>query len=56
MRNFNDFEKSRLYKSVKEKAALEYVPRWLKKGLNIEDVAEALELDIEFVRKAAEQK
>ncbi|WGV26346.1 hypothetical protein [Halotia branconii] len=38
---------------AKEEGKLEVVPRVLKLGLSLEQIAEALELDIEVVRKAA---
>ena len=44
---------TRVYQEAQQDAKLETVPRLLKMGLTLEQVAEALDLDIEVVRIAA---
>ncbi len=56
MLNLSDFKKSRLYQSVREETWLELVPKLLKRGLSIEEIAETLEMDVEEIRKAAQQQ
>ena len=41
---------------VKEEAKLEAIPRLLKMGLSVEQIAEALELKVEVVKKAVEKQ
>ena len=41
---------------VKEEAKLEAVPRLLKMGLSVKQIAEALELKVEVVKKALEKQ
>lgn len=52
-----DLKETRFYKDVKEEGELEAkfksVPRLLKKGLSLEDIAEALELDLKLAGMAA---
>ena len=43
---------TRVYQEAQQDAKLETVPRLLKMGLTLEQVAEALDLDIEVVRQA----
>lgn len=47
---------TRVYQEAQEEAKLEAVPRLLKMGLTLEQVAEALDLDIEVVRQAVPQQ
>ena len=47
---------TRVYQEAQQEAKLETIPRLLKMGLSIEQIAEALDLDIETVRKAAPQQ
>lgn len=55
-----EWEQTRFYQEVSEKAKLEgkleTVPRFLKKGLTVQEIAEALELDLETVQKAAKEQ
>jgi predicted transposase/invertase (TIGR01784 family) len=57
MLNLNLLKETKVYqeakKEGKEERTLEIVPKLLKKGLSIQEVAELLELDIETIRKAA---
>jgi predicted transposase/invertase (TIGR01784 family) len=47
------FRQTKVYQEAKQEGKLEAVPRLLKLGLSLEQVAEALELEIEVVRQAA---
>ncbi|MBH8562972.1 Rpn family recombination-promoting nuclease/putative transposase [Nostoc sp. CENA67] len=46
---------TRFYQEAFEEGKLEAIPRLLKLGLNVEQIAEALELEIDVVRQAAEK-
>ncbi len=50
-----DIEKTGYYQSVLKKTKLKVVPKLLEKGLSIQEIAESLELDLEEVRKVAEE-
>jgi predicted transposase/invertase (TIGR01784 family) len=50
-----DIEKTGYYQSVLKKTKLKVVPKLLEKGLSIQEIAESLELDVEEVRKVAEE-
>ncbi|MDY6902533.1 MAG: hypothetical protein SWZ49_31360 [Cyanobacteriota bacterium] len=47
-----EWQQTRFYQEVE----LEAAPRLLKTGLSVEQIAEALELEIEVVRKAVEKQ
>ncbi len=47
---------TRVYQEAQQNAKLETVPRLLKMGLTLKQVAEALDLDIEVVRQAASKQ
>ena len=47
---------TRVYQEAKEEGKLEAVPRLLKLGLSLEQIAEALELNIDVVRQTAEKQ
>ena len=47
---------TRVYQEAQQDAKLETVPRLLKMGLTLEQVAEALDLDIQVVRQAASKQ
>jgi predicted transposase/invertase (TIGR01784 family) len=47
---------TRVYQEAKQEGKLEAVPRLLKLGLSFEQIAEALELEIDVVRQAAKQQ
>ncbi|MEA5515994.1 DUF2887 domain-containing protein [Nodularia sp. UHCC 0506] len=53
MLGLGDLKQTRVYQEGKLEGKLEAVPRLLKLGLTLEQVAEALEVDIAEVRKAA---
>jgi len=63
MLNLDSLKKSRVYQEGKqegfEEGALEtklkMIPRLMKLGLSIEQIAESLDLDVETVRKNAQQ-
>ncbi|MEH2458412.1 hypothetical protein [Nostoc sp.] len=59
MLDLDEFVKTRLYKSILAKTKpkteletkLELVPKCVDKGMNIQETAEFLELDVETIRK-----
>jgi predicted transposase/invertase (TIGR01784 family) len=53
MLDLSEFQKSTLYQSVQKKTKLDIVPKLLEQGLSVQQIAEALELDVEEVRKIA---
>lgn len=53
MLDLSEFQKSTLYQSVLKKTKLDIVPKLLEQGLSVQQIAEALELDVEEVRKVA---
>jgi predicted transposase/invertase (TIGR01784 family) len=55
MFGLTQWQQTRFYQETQLETKLETVPRLLKVGLSIEQIAEALELDIETVRKAVEK-
>ena len=55
MLNLNIIKDTQVYQTAKEEGKLETVPKLIKKGLSIQEIAEVLELDIETVRKATNQ-
>jgi predicted transposase/invertase (TIGR01784 family) len=63
MLNLDSLKKSRVYQEAKEegieegvlKNKLETIPRLIKLGLSIEQIAESLQLDVETVRKNTQQ-
>lgn len=56
MLDLSEFKKSRLYQSMLKKTKLDVVPILLATGLSIQQVAKRLELDVEEVRKVAQQQ
>lgn len=56
MLGLNLIKNTRVYQEAQEEGKLETVPRFLKMGLTLEQVAEALDLDIEVVRQAASKQ
>ncbi|BAY05990.1 hypothetical protein NIES19_52680 [Anabaena cylindrica PCC 7122] len=59
MFGLTEWRQTRFYQEVQEetelKTKLETIPRLLKMGLSVEQIAEALELNIEVVRQAMEK-
>jgi predicted transposase YdaD len=53
MLDLSEFQKSTLYQSVQKKTKLDIVPKLLEQGLSVQQIAEALELDVEEIRKVA---
>lgn len=51
-----EWKQTRFYQEVAEEAKLETVPRLLKKGLTVQEIAELLELDIKTVQKVAKEQ
>jgi predicted transposase YdaD len=60
MLNVNFIRGTKVYQEANEEGALKItvklVPKLLRKGLSIQEVAEILELDLEEVRKAAREQ
>ncbi len=56
MFGLTEWRQTRFYQEVKEETKLEAVPKLFKAGLSIEQIAEALELDVEIVRKAVQKQ
>ncbi len=60
MFGLTDWRQTKFYQGVKEEVRqetkLETIPRLLKFGLNIEQIAQALELDVNQVRQAIEKQ
>jgi predicted transposase YdaD len=51
-----DIEKTAFYQSILKKTKLKVVPTLLEKGLSIQEIAKSLELDLEDVRKVADEQ
>jgi len=56
MFGLSDLKKTRVYQEAQEEVKLETVPRLLHLGLTVEQIAEALDLDVELVRQAAKEQ
>jgi predicted transposase YdaD len=56
MFGLTEWQQTRFYQEVKEETKLEAIPRLLKMGLSVEQIAEALELKIEVVQQAIEKQ
>ncbi|AKG22101.1 Rpn family recombination-promoting nuclease/putative transposase [Calothrix sp. 336/3] len=56
MFGLSEWKQTRFYQEVKEETKLETLPRLLKIGLTIEQIAQALDLDIEVVRQVANKQ
>ncbi len=52
MFGLTEWRQTRFYQEVEEETKLATIPRLLKIGLSVEQIAEALELDTEIVRQA----
>jgi predicted transposase YdaD len=51
-----DIKKTAFYQSILKSTKLEVVPMLLNKGLSIQEIAESLKVDVEEVRKIAEEQ
>ncbi|WP_041233148.1 hypothetical protein [Cylindrospermum stagnale] len=50
------WRQTRFYQEVQEETKLETIPRLLREGLSVEQIARVLELKIEVVRQAIEKQ
>ncbi|MBE8969155.1 Rpn family recombination-promoting nuclease/putative transposase [Nostocales cyanobacterium LEGE 12452] len=55
MFGLTDWRQTKFYQEVKEETKLDTIPRLLKLGLSIEQIAEALELDVKQVQQAIQK-
>ena len=56
MFGLTEWRQTKFYQEVEEETKLEAIPRLLKMGLGVEQIAEALELKIEVVQQAMEKQ
>lgn len=56
MFGLTDWRQTKFYQEVKEETKLDTIPRLLKFGLSLEQIAEALELDFKQVQQAIEKQ
>jgi predicted transposase YdaD len=56
MFGLSEWKQTRFYQEVKEETQLENIPPLLKAGLSVEQIAEALKLDIEVVQQVANKQ
>jgi predicted transposase/invertase (TIGR01784 family) len=56
MFGLSEWKQTRFYQEVREETKLETIPRLLKVGLTIEQIAQALDLDIEEVRRVVSEQ
>ena len=56
MFGLTEWRKTRFYQEVEQETKLEAIPRMLNMGFSIEQIAQALELEVEVVRKAIEKQ
>jgi predicted transposase YdaD len=56
MLNLDEFINTRLYQSILEKTKLKLVPKCVDKGMNIQEIAEFLELDAEIIKKYLQEQ
>ena len=56
MFGLTEWRQTKFYQEVEEETKLEAIPRLLKMGLSVEQIAEALELKIEVVQQAIEKQ
>lgn len=60
MFGLTEWRQTRFYQEVREEVQeetkLETIPRLLREGLNVEQIARVLELNIEVVRQAVEKQ
>lgn len=56
MLGLGELKQTRFYQEAFEEGKLETVSKLLQQGLSIEQIAEALSLDVKTVRQAAQQQ
>ncbi len=56
MFGLTEWQQTRFYQEVEQETKLKTVPRMLKMGLSVEQIAQALELEVEVVKKAVENQ
>ncbi|AFZ25780.1 hypothetical protein Cylst_3655 [Cylindrospermum stagnale PCC 7417] len=56
MFGLTEWRQTRFYQEVQEETKLETIPRLLREGLSVEQIARVLELNIEVVRQAIEKQ
>ncbi len=60
MLDLDAFKKTRLYQSIltktKLEAKLELVPKYVEKGMSIQEIAEFLEMDAEIIKKYLQEQ
>ncbi len=56
MFGLSDLKQTRVYQEGKEEGRIESIPRLLKLGLSIEQIAQGLDLDLEEVRRQVENQ
>ena len=56
MFGLTEWRQTRFYQEVEQETKLKTVPRLLNMGLSVEQIAQALELEVEVVRKAIEKQ
>ncbi len=56
MFGLSDLKQTRVYQEGKQEGRIESIPRLLKLGLSIEQIAQGLDLDLEEVRRQVENQ
>ena len=56
MFGLTEWQQTRFYQEVKREGKLEAIPGLLEMGLSVEQIAQALELEVEVVKKAIENQ
>ncbi len=56
MFGLTEWQQTRFYQEVKREGKLEAIPGLLKMSLSVEQIAQALELEVEVVKKAVEKQ
>ena len=56
MFGLTEWQKTRFYQEVQEEMKLETIPKLLNEGLNVEQIARVLELDVEVVKQAIKKR
>lgn len=56
MFGLTEWRKTRFYQDVEQETKLKTIPRMSNMGLSLEQIAQALDLEVEVVRKAIEKQ